>query len=168
VVFIGSATHDPAVRTGTPAPSEAPVDALARPEPDRGSARTAGMRRYTTSKLLAAATASGLAREHPPVHVSTFDPGLMPATGLGRQAPAPVRLLLRTVLRGLRVLPFASSAGASGRALATLVSEQPPPVPSGAYVDHRLRQVQPSARARDTDYQDAVLARSRQLLKTSD
>ena len=165
IVFLGSATHDPAVRTGTPDPVEHDdLTALAHVGPDSEPARTAGLRRYTTSKLLAAAVAAALARERPDVHVTCFDPGLMPGTGLARQYPAVLRGLWSTVLKGLRVLPFASSAGASGRALAALLGDEPPPVPSGCYVDRRLRVVPPSARAQDRTYQDAVLRQSRELL----
>jgi len=165
VVFVGSATHDPAVRTGTPDPIESDdLASLARPGPDHESARTAGLRRYTTSKLLAVASAAALARERPDLHVSCFDPGLMPGTGLARQYPALVRVLWSTVFRGMAVLPFASSPAASGRALAALLCDETPPVPSGCYVDHRLRVVPASARARDLDYQDRVLRQSRQLL----
>jgi NAD(P)-dependent dehydrogenase (short-subunit alcohol dehydrogenase family) len=166
VAFVGSATHDPAVRTGTPAPYEGPVAAIARPATAdaAGGPRTAGMRRYATSKLLAAATAAALARERPDVHVTCFDPRLMPGTGLARQQGPVARALWATVLKGLRVLPFASSPAASGRALATLLLADPPPVPSGTYVDHRLNPRQASERARDVAYADTVLADSRDLL----
>jgi len=165
LVFVGSATHDPAVRTGTPAPIEDDdLDALAQPSPHNPSGRTAGLRRYATTKLLAAATAAALARERPDVHVTCFDPGLMPGTGLARQYPAPVRALWSSVFKTLRVLPFASSPAASGRALAALLCGQPNSLPSGSYVDHRLRVTAASARARDTTYQDSVLRQSRRLL----
>ena len=165
IVFVGSATHDPAVRTGTPDPVEDDdLTALARPGPDREPARTAGLRRYTTSKLLAAAVTAALARERPDVHVTCFDPGLMPGTGLARQYPAALRALWATALKGLRVLPFASSTSASGQALAALLCDEPPPVPSGSYLNHRLRVVAPSARAQDRAYQDGLLRQSRELL----
>ncbi len=164
-VFVSSATHDAALRTGTPAPAEASVESLARPGPDTESARTAGMRRYVTTKLLAVATSAGLAREHPDMHVTAFDPGLLPGTGLARQHPAVVRALWGTAFQALRFLPFASSPAASGRALAALLCDGPAPAPSGSYVDHRLDAVSPSQRARDTAYQDAVLRESRRLLR---
>jgi hypothetical protein len=102
------------------------------------------------------------------MHVTCFDPGLMPGTGLARQYPAPVRALWSTVLKGVRVLPFASSPAASGRAFAALLCDEPSPVPSGSYVDHRLRTTGPSLRARDTAYQDTVLRQSRQLLSRAE
>jgi NAD(P)-dependent dehydrogenase (short-subunit alcohol dehydrogenase family) len=168
VVLVGSATHDAAVRTGTPDPLEGDdLGALARATPDDEPPRTAGVRRYATTKLLVAATAAALAREHPDVHVTCFDPGLMPGTGLARQYPAPVRALWSTVLKGASVLPFASSPAASGRSFAALLCDDPPPVPTGSYVDHRLRVGHASARARDTAYQDSVLRQSRQLLASA-
>jgi hypothetical protein len=140
------------------------VAALARPGPDTGPGRMAGVRRYATSKFLAVATAAALAREHPGTCITASDPGLMPGTGLARQYPPAVRLLWSTVLKGLRVLPFASSPAASGRALAALLCDDPSPAASGDHVDHRLRRVRPSARARDRGYQDSVLRGSRALL----
>ena len=91
----------------------------------------------------------------------------MPGTGLARQYPALVRVLWSTVFRGMAVLPFASSPTASGRALAALLCDEAPPAPSGCYVDHRLRVVAPSARARDLGYQDRVLRQSRQLIMSA-
>jgi NAD(P)-dependent dehydrogenase (short-subunit alcohol dehydrogenase family) len=165
VVLLGSATHDPARPTGTPDPIEdGDLAGLARPGPDTEPPRTAGVRRYATTKLLAVATAAALAREHPGACVTAFDPGLMPGTGLARQYPPAVRVLWSTVLKALRVLPFASSPAASGRALAALLCDEPSPAASGAHDDHRLRAVPPSDRARDPAYQDRVLRESRALL----
>ncbi len=165
VVLIGSATHDPARPTGTPDPVEdGDLAALADPGPDTEPARTAGVRRYATTKLLAVATAAALAREHSAACVTAFDPGLMPGTGLAREYPAVVRVLWSTVLPALRVLPFASSPAASGRALAALLCDEPSPAASGDLVDHRLRRIPASERARDPAYQDRVLRESRALL----
>ena len=163
IVWIGSATHDPDQRTGTPPPDEGLVEGYAR-DAERGGARE-GMRRYVTTKLLAVATSSALAREHPELHVTAFDPGLMPGTGLARQRSAAFRALWGSALKGLRVLPFASSPTASARSLAALLVNAPPPVPSGSYVDHRLRPIRRARRAQDVAYQDGVLAGSRALLR---
>ena len=103
-------------------------------------------------------------REQPAVHVSCFDPGLMPGTGLARQYPPTARLAWSTVFRAAQVLPFASSPAASGRALAALACDLTPPAPSGCYLDHRLRVRQPSRLAQDPAYQDRVLQQSRALL----
>lgn len=164
VILVGSGTHDPAVRTGTPDPLESDPVAYARVRDDTEPARTAGVRRYATTKLLAVATAAALAREQPSVHVSCFDPGLMPGTGLARQYSPAARLAWSTVFRAAQVLPFASSPAASGRALAALACDLTPPAPSGCYLDHRLRVRPPSRLAQDRDYQDRVLEQSRALL----
>jgi hypothetical protein len=159
---MSTARRSPRARTGTPAPDEGPVAGYARG--GGGTDRTAGLRRYTTSKLLATAVTAALARAHPDLHVTCLDPGLLPGTGLAREWPAATRTLLRALAPALSLLPFASTPTASGRALATLLCTEPPPHPSGSWVDHRLRPVVPSDRARDHGYQDAVLRDSRALL----
>ncbi len=165
VVLTGSGTHDPSRRTGMPAPLEGEVDTWARADDGDERVGVAGRRRYTTSKLLNAATAAALAQERPDIHVTCFDPGLMLDTGLSRQYPAAVRRLTTLLAPALAtLLPFASTAKASGHALARLLLEVPPPAPSGAYVDHRLRTVPASQRARDKGFQAGVLHDSRALL----
>lgn len=165
VVLTGSGTHDPSRRSGMPAPLEGDISTWARAEDAAEAPGVAGRRRYTTSKLLNAATAAALARERPDVHVTCFDPGLMLATGLSRQYPPAARRLTTLLAPVLAmVVPFASTPHASGRALARLLLEIPPPSVSGAYVDHRLRTVPASERARDTSFQEQVLRDSRVLL----
>ena len=165
VVLTGSGTHDPAQRTGMPAPLDGDVAAWARAEDGDQAPGVAGRRRYTTSKLLNAATAAGLAREHPDVHVTCLDPGLMLGTGLTRQYPAAARGLTAVLAPAVAaLLPFASTPRASGRALARLLLDDPAPAASGAYVDFRLRTRPASRRARETTFQDQVLADSRALL----
>lgn len=163
VAFVGSATHDPDVPTGTPAPTETiDLAALAR-----GEAASSGVQRYTTSKLHCTALAGAYAREHPEVHWSCLDPGLMPGTGLARTRPAWQRLLWATAFRALTVLPFASTPARSGDALVRLLLEDPAPRPSGNVSDFRLRPGAQSARAADPAFQDAVLAASRSLLAST-
>ena len=166
VVLTGSGTHDPSRRSGLPAPLEGEVGTWARAGDGDEAPGVAGRRRYTTSKLLNAATAAGLARERPDVHVTCFDPGLMLGTGLSRQYPAAVRRLTTLLAPTLaKVLPsFASTPQASGRALARLLLEVPAPAASGAYVDHRLRTRPASERARDAGFQAEELRDSRALL----
>jgi NAD(P)-dependent dehydrogenase (short-subunit alcohol dehydrogenase family) len=165
VVVTGSGTHDPAQRTGMPAPLDGGAGDWARAGDGGEAAGTAGRRRYTTSKLLNAATAAAIARERPDVHVTCLDPGLMLATGLSRQYPAAIRRATTLLAPALaRVVPFTSTPNASGTALARLLLDDPPPAASGAYVDFRLRTVPASQRARDPAFQDAVLGESRALL----
>ena len=168
VVLTGSGTHDEARRTGMPAPLEGDVNAWAHAEDGGEAPGVAGRRRYTTSKLLNAATAAALAREHPGVHVTCLDPGLMLGTGLSRQYPPAARRLTTLLAPALaRVLTFASTPEASGVALARLLLDTPPPAASGAYVDHRLRTVPASQRAQDPGFQAQVLHDSRALLTSA-
>ena len=92
IVFVSSGTHDPSNRTGMPHPLHASAYQLAYPptEVEDDSAAKDGRRRYTTSKLANVLTTYALARhlEDRGVMVNAFDPGLMPATGLARDAGA--------------------------------------------------------------------------------
>jgi NAD(P)-dependent dehydrogenase (short-subunit alcohol dehydrogenase family) len=160
VVFVGSATHDPAQRTGMPAPLELDLEGMARGGPDVGGA---GRRRYTTSKLLVTALTFALARERPDLHVGCLDPGLMAATGLARHYPQVASRLLSALARPLSLLPFASTPERSGRVLAALLLDDPPPAPSGTVVDHRGRPARTSERARDTAFQDELVRGAREL-----
>lgn len=165
VVLTGSGTHDDSRRTGMPAPLDGDVGAWAHAGDGNEAPGVAGRRRYTTSKLLNAATAAGLAREHPDVHVTCLDPGLMLGTGLSRQYPPVARRLTTLLAPALgAVLPFASTPQASGRALARLLLDNPAPAASGAYLDHRLRTVPASDKAQDPGFQAEELRDSRALL----
>lgn len=96
----------------------------------------------------------------PPIEL--LRPGLMLGTGLARQYPPVTRRLTTLLAPALgMVLPFASTPQSSGRALARLLLELPPPAASGAYVDHRLRTLPASERARDAGFQADVLRDSR-------
>lgn len=114
IVITTSGTHDPAEKTGVPAPRHCDAFLLADPTKDTRlgkSPRAAGMRAYSTSKLANLLTARALAAlpevqaKHIIVHA--YDPGLTPATGLARSHPGFVRVIFRWVL------PYASrfSAG---------------------------------------------------------
>lgn len=132
VAVVASGTHDPAQKTGMPAPAWNDPLALAKgelgPTSAQDSPMKSGQRRYTTSKLANVLFSHELARRLPAgVTVNAFDPGLMPGTGLAREAAAPLRWLWNHVL--LRVIPllrrFLSpnvySPAESGAALARLV-----------------------------------------------
>ncbi len=164
-MLTGSGTYNPAHRTGMPAPLEGDLLSFAYAGDGDEPPGTTGRRRYTTSKLLNAATATAIAAERPDVQVTCLDPGLMLGTGLSRHYP-PLARRVTTLLAPVigAVLPFASTPQASGRALARLVLDQPAPVPSGSYVDFHLRAVPASERARDARFQAEILQNSRALL----
>jgi len=109
ITFVSSGTHDPKELTGMPAPVYENAETIAH---DFEASRTAGTRRYTTSKLCniyctyelsRRLSASGDPRLSS-IKVNAIDPGLMPATGLARSWPAPMRWVSQNVLPLLRLV----------------------------------------------------------------
>lgn len=128
LVLTSSGTHDPALKTGVPAPRHADAAKLANPaldpELDR-SAIAAGLRAYASSKLCNLLTARSLAAlpdvKARGIHVHAYDPGLTPETGLARNSPWFVRTLVWPLLP--LFVPFSKSMNSlanAGRALAEL------------------------------------------------
>ena len=103
IILVSSGTHDPAEKTGMPAPVYTNAEQLAG---DLTPGAENGRRRYSTSKLLMIYYMHELTRRlemsNDPhlnsIRANTFDPGLMPGTGLARQYAAPVRFLWNYVL----------------------------------------------------------------------
>jgi len=148
VLVVASGVHDPAQKTGVPPPAWNSATALARG--DLGAAAAgdkpfvSGQRRYSTSKLANIYFTHALARRLPTgVTANAFDPGLMPETGLMREAPAPFRFVLTHVLpRAIPLLrlytPNVHTANESGDALARLVTDPDLSATSGRYFEgHR-------------------------------
>ena len=105
IILTSSGTHDPAEKTGIPAPRHANARYLADPELDpeaEKSGMTAGLRAYSSSKLCNLMTARSLAQRAEVIDrsiaVHAYDPGFIPATGLARNAPWPVRKLIMPLL----------------------------------------------------------------------
>jgi NAD(P)-dependent dehydrogenase (short-subunit alcohol dehydrogenase family) len=105
VIGVGSGTHNPSNRTATMFGFRGgrftDVERLARGEVDATSDRQRGMDRYATSKLCAMVTTMELARRYPKTTFATFDPGMMPGTGLLRTGPWYARAAWSSVLRWL-------------------------------------------------------------------
>jgi NAD(P)-dependent dehydrogenase (short-subunit alcohol dehydrogenase family) len=113
-------------------------------------------RAYSTSKLATVYFAHELQRRvGNRADVAVFDPGLMPGTGLARNAPSSVRWIWHTLMKGLRVLPGVSSPRRSGRNLADVaVDARWTGLRDGAYVEiDRQSTAAPHAidRAREAD-----------------
>ena len=146
IAVVASGVHDPAQKTGMPAPAWNKPVALARGELGRlgasDSDAKAARRRYSTSKLANVFFTYELARRLPAgITVSAFDPGLMPGTGLAREAAAPLRWVWNQVLP--RVIPMlrrlvlanVHSPAESGAALARLVTDPTAADWSGNYFE---------------------------------
>jgi light-dependent protochlorophyllide reductase len=150
IVVVSSGTHDPAKVTGMPSPMYTAAEHLAHPAE---SEPADGRRRYTTSKLCNVLFAYELDRRlgggADGITVNTFDPGLMPGTGLARDYSSAGRWAWRYVFPVLRVLPNVNSTRNSGTRLARLVWDPALDTVSGGYFEGR-RQIRSSADSYDT------------------
>lgn len=129
VVFVSSATHDPAQRTGFPPARYTTAGELAHPNGDDAEPpMRAGRRRYAVSKLCAVLAAYEFARRVRPevATFNAFDPGQMPGTGLARDFPGIFTFMWRRVMPALTVIPGINrhTPKQSGAALARLVLDQ--------------------------------------------
>jgi NAD(P)-dependent dehydrogenase (short-subunit alcohol dehydrogenase family) len=157
VVVVASGVHDPAQKAGVPAPAWNNPVALAHgelgPAAASDKALASGQRRYSTSKLANVYFTYALARRLPSgITANAFDPGLMPGTGLMREAPAALRFILRHIpIALLRRLfsPNVHTAEESGDALARLVTDPELNTTTGRYFEGR-RQI----RSSDESYDD--------------
>jgi NAD(P)-dependent dehydrogenase (short-subunit alcohol dehydrogenase family) len=89
VISTSSGTHDPAQKSGLPDAKYTTAEELAHPTPE--SAQNSGRQRYATSKLANIMWTYALHRRFMLIKgrsltVTAFDPGLMPGTGLAREA----------------------------------------------------------------------------------
>ena len=168
VIFVSSGTHDPAQRTGMPAPRLGSIRDLARPDPaDFDDPGLAGRRAYTTSKLCNVLCAYELARRlaaaHRPIAANAFDPGLMPGSGLARDYGGLARFGWRFVLPLLRpFVPNVNSVETSGERLARLVLDPRFAGVSGRYFVG-LREARLSAESYDEAKASALWAVSEEL-----
>lgn len=174
IVITSSGTHDPAEKTGVPAPRHANAELLAYPErskPHERSAMIAGMRAYSSSKLCNLMTARFLASTREAQagrwSIVAFDPGLTPGTGLIRHQP----WLVRTIVWPLLPLFVPLSKGMNsladaGRGLAELATTATAP-PGRVYAALRkgnLTWPDPSEMAREDTAMNALWHDSAKLV----
>ncbi len=169
IVFVSSGTHDPANRTGMPHPLHASAYQLAYPptEVEGDSAAKDGRRRYTTSKLANVLTTYALARrlEDRGITVNAFDPGLMPGTGLARDAGMLARAVFATVAKALVVLPGVNTPKRSGADLARLVTDPDLAKTTGTYFAG-TRSIRSSDASYDVEAQEALYRESLNIVET--
>lgn len=128
VLFIGSGTHNPtnkaAARFGFRGGRFTSIDALAHGDTDETDQKQANRDRYATSKMLNTVTAMEWARRIPTTTFLTLDPGLMPGTGLARNASLAERIAWFTLIRLIApFLPDTSTASRSGKTAAWLMTD---------------------------------------------
>ncbi|TMW68954.1 hypothetical protein Poli38472_001110 [Pythium oligandrum] len=94
IITLASETHDPAEKTGMPAPNVSDLDQMAK-----GYTNFSGPEAYPTSKLCNMLLAKELARQHPEKEVLMYTPGLTPDTNLFREQSWILFKLLILVVR---------------------------------------------------------------------
>ena len=165
IAIVASGVHNPKQLTGMPHPRLEPVSDMARPQDDRGPKRIAGLRRYSTSKLVNVLTAYALSARlaDAGIVVTAFDPGLMPGTGLARDGNALERFAFGVLMKPLVLLPGASTSERSGKFLARLADGEEFGSANGQYfaIDHKRAS---SHQSYDVGQQERLLEESLDLL----
>lgn len=176
VTVVASGTHDPAQKAGPPPPAWNEPTALFRGELGTGAAKDGpfalGQRLYTTSKLANVYFTYALARRVATgVTSNAFDPGLMPGTGLLRNAAPPLRFVAKHVLPHVKPLlrrfltPNVHTVEESGAALARLMTDPLLGSTSGKYFEGQ-KEIRSSTESYDTDRAEELWKVSEVLTKT--
>jgi NAD(P)-dependent dehydrogenase (short-subunit alcohol dehydrogenase family) len=152
IVIVASGVHDPKRWTGMPKPSITDVATLAAtggPGTDAFNGRLA----YVNSKLCnlwfayeleRRIAAAGLSSDGRRLTVNTFEPGLVPGSGLARDYPPVLRFAWYRILPGLArlltpIVPGINPASKAGPALARLVVDPMLAGVSGKYFPSHTR-----------------------------
>jgi len=152
IVIVASGVHDPKRWTGMPKPSITDVATLAAtggPGKDAFNGRLA----YVNSKLCnlwfayeleRRIAAAGLSSDGRRLTVNTFEPGLVPGSGLARDYPPALRFAWYRILPGLArlltpIVPGINPASKAGPALARLVVDPALAGISGKYFPSHTR-----------------------------
>lgn len=146
VVLTGSGTHDPAMKSGLPDAAYTTAEELAHPT--AATAANAGRQRYATSKLVNVLWMRAMHRrlqqqERRGISVAVMDPGLMPGSGLAREASPFLRFLWNFVMPHtmplLRIIytPNIHTPKESGDALAWFAIDPAASGISGKYFEGR-------------------------------
>jgi len=152
IVIVASGVHDPKRWTGMPKPSIADLATLAAtggPGKDAFNGRLA----YVNSKLCnlwfayeleRRIAAAGLVSDGRRLTVNTFEPGLVPGSGLARDYPPILRFAWYRILPGLArlltpIVPGINPASKAGPALARLVIDPALAGVSGKYFPSHTR-----------------------------
>lgn len=169
VVFVASGVEDPerkrAKMAGFRGGRYLSTEASARGKWAPGGSKMSGADAYATSKQCNLATALAFARETPGLRFNAVEPGFSPATVLGRDANAFLRLLAKYVLSPLapHIKYWSTPKLAAPVITKVLINELGE---TGIYYDEKGRPMIGSALVRDPKFQDRVVAETRALLST--
>ena len=166
VLFVVSAIEDPERRPakvmGMRGGRYLFAAASARGEWKPGGASIPGMDSYATSKQCALAATLAFARVAPRLRFNAVEPGITPGTGLGGPNVL-LGLLFRYVITFLP--PFAqyrSTPERTARVIAAILTNEAGK--TGVYYDEKGRPMLGSTLVRDPEFQDRVVAETRELL----
>ncbi|MCT1801408.1 SDR family NAD(P)-dependent oxidoreductase [Kocuria carniphila] len=140
VITLGSQTHRGGLRAfGFPGARWSSMDELLSPPDPDPNARDNGLVRYSTSKLACIAMAYEIDQtwRSRGVRAASFDPGLMPDTGLARNYPRIVQKIYSTLAPLIARIPGANLVKTSAENLAWLATSPDAELLMGHYVAGR-------------------------------
>ncbi len=171
VLFVASAVenpeHKPAKTFGVRGGRYRSAEASARGEWVPGGSKQPGADAYATTKQATLAAALAFARELPRLRVNAVEPGVNPATALGRDAGAIARFLSSYLVPLLvpLLMPFIkvlSTPKRAGRVIARILLDTSGA--TGVYYDERGQPMLGSDEVRDPAFQDRVVTETRAFL----
>lgn len=170
--WTSSGTHDPNERSarmaGFRGAQYTSVQQLAKGDFGPGTTTAQACKdAYATAKFCEIVAARAMAARHP--HAATFfsfDPGLMPGTGLARQHPPAARWVWKHVLPRLAwALPGTSSTARSSGLLVDLLTGSLRGPYNGAYFNYTGQSVEPAAPAAEAWVERDLMEGSAALLR---
>jgi NAD(P)-dependent dehydrogenase (short-subunit alcohol dehydrogenase family) len=167
VILVGSGTAEDRRRDGlVPIPRWEDPLTLAYPRTSDEAATAAGRRAYSTSKLGVLYLAHAMSRRAAGrFTVDVYDPGMLPGTGLAREASLPQRIAWHAMAPFARLIPGSSTPEKSGRVLAELALGR-----RGANGDRYLsidRDIEPTPTAFNEDREERLWEVAEQLTATT-
>jgi NAD(P)-dependent dehydrogenase (short-subunit alcohol dehydrogenase family) len=171
VGWTGSGTHDPketaARLSGFRGARYTSAARLAKADYEPGTSAAQTCRdAYATSKLCNIVAARAFAQRQPEAATYfSFDPGLMPGTGLAREHGAAAQWVWHHVLPRLAaILPGTSTPVASSTILTELLTGVRQPSYNGAYFNYTGRQIEPAAPATEAWVAEDLMSGSEVLM----
>lgn len=169
IVFVVSAVEDPergpAKAAGFRGGRYVSAEAGARGEWLAGGSDIPGADAYATSKQANLAAAMALAREAPRLRINAVEPGVNLSTALSRddarRLPAAGLIAALTPVL-MPFIPVLSTPRRAARVIVRTLLDQT--AGTGVYYGERGQRMQASDQARDSGFQDRVLAETRALL----
>jgi NAD(P)-dependent dehydrogenase (short-subunit alcohol dehydrogenase family) len=169
IVFVASGVEDPERKqsrmSGFRGGRYISAEASARGEWELDGSKMPGADAYATSKQCNLATTLAFARETPRLRFNAIEPGFSPETGLGRDANAFLRFLMKHVLSLLAPhIKYWSTPKLTAPVITKLLMNESGV--SGVYYDEKGHPMLGSALVLDPKFQDRVVAETRALLAT--